>query len=164
MQRRADPTPNTTLTRAEREVIYTTDQTKQQVLDAKTTEEKIKAVNKILLDGEPANISVDNYSGFTGYKPQYIFDALNAVLHIGGWGFEEISSEVVTTQTEKGTSQLAIAHVKVWLQGIDFQPAGYGQSRVTRNDIGMLAREHRQTQLKRACRSSQLRTERFTDS
>ena len=113
-----------------------TRETQKQVSDAKTIEEKIKAVNKILHDGEPNNISIDNYSGFTGYKPQYIFDALNAVFHVGNWGFEEIASEIVTHQTEKGNSSLAIAHVKVWLKGIDFQPSSYGQSRVTKGDIG----------------------------
>ena len=112
-----------------------TEQAQQQVAEAKTIEEKIKAVNTILHSGEPKNVSVDNYSGFTGYKPQYIVDAMNAVF-LGSWGFEEVSAEIVTHQTEKGTSSLAIAHVKVWLKGIDFQPASYGQSRVTKGDIG----------------------------
>ncbi len=59
-----------------------------------------------------------------------------AVFKLGNWGFEEVTSEIVTNQTEKATSSLAIAHVKVWLKGIDFQPLGYGQSRVTRGDVG----------------------------
>lgn len=118
------------------EARNTTDQTKQFIAEAKTTEEKIKAVNLILRDGEPGNISIDNYSGFTGYKPQYIFDALNRAFKIGGWGFEEVGAEIVTNLSEKGNSSLAIAHVKVWLKGIDFQPVGYGQSRVTKGDIG----------------------------
>ena len=117
-------------------MIYTTDQTKQQVLDAKTVEEKIKAVNQILQDGEPGNISVDSYSDRTGYKPQYLIDAMNAVFKIGQWGFEEVSSEIVSHQTEKGNSSLAIAQVKVWIKTIDFMPVGYGQSRVTKGDIG----------------------------
>ena len=113
-----------------------TDQTKQQIVEAKTTEEKIKAVNKLLQDGEPKNISIDNYSGFTGYKPQYLIDAMNAVFKIGQWGFEEVASEIVTHQTEKGNSSLAIAQVKVWIKTIEFMPVGYGQSRVTKGDIG----------------------------
>ncbi len=113
------------------------EQAKQQVAQAKTVEEKIKAVNKILKDGEPVNVSNDTYSGFTGYKPQYIVDAMNAVFHIGGWGFEEISAEIVSHQTEKGTtSTLAIAQVKVSMKGVDFMPVGYGQSRVTKGDLG----------------------------
>ena len=113
-----------------------TEPTKQQVDSAKTVEEKIKAVNKILLDGEPTNISVDSYSGYSGYKPQFIVDAMNAVFGIGGWGFEEIAGEIVTNQTEKGTSSVAIAQVKVWLKNIEFQPVGWGQSRVTKGDVG----------------------------
>jgi recombination DNA repair RAD52 pathway protein len=113
-----------------------TDQTKQQIAEARTIEEKIKTVNKILQEGEPGNISIDNYSGFTGYKPQYIIDAMNIVFKIGSWGFEEVGAEIVSHQTEKGTSSIAIAHVKVWLKGIDFQPASYGQSRVTKGDVG----------------------------
>jgi recombination DNA repair RAD52 pathway protein len=113
-----------------------TEQTKQAILDAKTPEEKIKAVNKILQEVEPGNISIDNYSGYTGYKPQYIIDAMNAAFKIGLWGFEEVSSEIVTHQTEKGTSNLALCQVKVWLKGVEFQPVGWGQSRVTKGDIG----------------------------
>lgn len=113
-----------------------TEETTKQIAEAKTTEEKIKAVNKLLQDGEPKNISIDNYSGFTGYKPQYLIDAMNIVFKIGSWGFEEVASEIVTHQAEKGTSSIAIAHVEVWLKGIDFQPASYGQCRVTKGDVG----------------------------
>jgi len=113
-----------------------TEHVQKQIAEAKTVEEKIKAVNKILQDGEPGNISLDNYSGFTGYKPQYIVDAMNAVFKIGGWGFEEVAAEMVNHQTEKGTSTLAIAQVKVWIKTIEFHPVGWGQSRVTKGDIG----------------------------
>ena len=113
-----------------------TEQAKQQIAEAKTIEEKIKAVNQLLHDGEPKNISIDNYSGFTGYKPQFIVDAMNAVFKIGQWGFEEVASEIVTHQTEKGNSSLAIAQVKVWIKTIEFMPVGYGQSRVTKGDVG----------------------------
>ena len=113
-----------------------TEQAQQQIAEAKTVEEKIRTGNKILHEGEPKNISIDNYSGYSGYRPQFIFDALNAVFKIGGWGFEEVASEIVTHQTEKGNSSLAIAQVKVWLKGIDFQPSSYGQSRVTKGDVG----------------------------
>jgi len=112
------------------------EQAQQQVSEAKTTEEKIRAVNKILHDGEPKNVSIDNYSGYSGYKPQYIIDAMNAVFKIGNWGFEEVATEIVTHQTEKGNSSLAIAQVKVWLKGVEFQPVGWGQSRVTKADVG----------------------------
>ena len=113
-----------------------TEQTIKQIAAAKTTEEEIKAVNQLLHDGEPGNISIDNYSGFTGYKPQYIVDAMNAVFRIGQWGFEEVASEIVTHQKETGHSSLALAQVKVWIKTIDFTPVGYGQSRVTKGDVG----------------------------
>jgi len=113
-----------------------TEQTKQQVESAKTVEEKIKAVNRILQDGEPGNISVDTYSGYSGYKPQHIVDAMNAVFGIGSWGFDELSAEVLTTQSEKGTTSLAIAQVKVWIKDIACLPVGWGQSRVTKSDVG----------------------------
>ena len=113
-----------------------TESAKQKAAEAKTVEEKIKAVNKILLDGEPGNISVDSYSGYSGYKPQFIVDAINAVFGIGNWGFEELTAQVLTSQTEKGTASLAIAQVKVWLKGVAFQPVGWGQARVTKGDIG----------------------------
>ncbi len=104
--------------------------------EAKVIEGKIKTVNQILLDGEPANISVDTYSGYSGYKPQYIVDAMNAVFGVGNWGFLELSAEVVTTQTEKGSGSLAVAQVQVWLKGIDFMPVGWGQNRITKGDVG----------------------------
>jgi Rad52/22 family double-strand break repair protein len=114
-----------------------TNQTKQLILDAKTIEEKIKVVNKVLQDGEPGNISNDTYSGFTGYKPQFIVDAMNIVFHIGNWGFEEVFTEIVSHQTEKGTSSLlAICQVKVWIKEVEFQPVSWGQSRVTKGDLG----------------------------
>ena len=113
-----------------------TEQTKQLVESAKTFEEKVKAVNQMLKDGEPRNISVDNYSGFTGYKPQYLIDAMNFVFGIGNWGFEEMFAEVLTNATEKGTQVLAVAKVKVWLKDVASQPVGWGQSRVTKGDVG----------------------------
>jgi recombination DNA repair RAD52 pathway protein len=114
-----------------------TNVTSQVVLDAKTVEDRIKAVNKILQDGEPGNISVDSYSNRTGYKPQYLIDVMNAVFKIGQWGFEEVGAELVTNQTDKGTSAtIAIAQVKVWIKDIAFMPVGWGQSRVTKGDIG----------------------------
>src|SRR6266404_3242904 len=113
-----------------------TEHVQKQIAEAKTVEEKIKAVNKILQDGEPGNISLDNYSGFTGYKPQYIVDAMNAVFGIGGWGFEEISSHLEGLRVEKGTPTLAVAQVKAWLKAIDFMPVGWGQSRITKGDLG----------------------------
>jgi len=92
----------------------------------------VAATNKILHDGEPQNISLDEHSGFTGYKPQWVIDAMNAVFGIGGWGFTERDSWI--EQGEKGA--VAISKVEVWLAGCDFRPTGWGQARVTRGDVG----------------------------
>ncbi len=93
--------------------------------------ELVERVNKLLLAGEPGNISVDTYNDYIGYKPQAIVDAMNEVFW-GKWGFEEIGSELAAS--DKG--QLAICQVSVRLADIDFHPVGWGQNRVTKGDIG----------------------------
>lgn len=97
-------------------------------------EEKVKFVNDVLRTGEPNNVSHDTYSGYTGYKPQFVIDAMNKVFGIGNWGFEEIQTEVA--QDKDSLPQLAIVQVKVWLKNIGFMPVGWGQSRITRGDLG----------------------------
>ena len=89
---------------------------------------KIALANKILLEGEPGNISYDSYGGYTGYKPQYVIAAMNEAFGVGEWGFEEVSMSVTET--------LAIAQVKVWLKGIESKPTAWGQSRITKGDEG----------------------------
>src|SRR5260221_8077900 len=64
---------------------------------------QVKEVNRLLEAGEPGNISTDEHSGYTGYKPQHIIDAMNDVFGVGVWGFEEVSSEIVPTG-DKGAS------------------------------------------------------------
>jgi len=91
----------------------------------------VEQVNEILLKGEPENISEDTYSGMTGYKPQHVVEAMNAVFGLGGWGFEELSN--VLTGPEQN---LAVAQVKVWITGVETNPTAWGQSRVTRGDLG----------------------------
>jgi hypothetical protein len=96
--------------------------------------DKVRKVNALLLKGEPNNITVDSYSNYTGYSPQYIIDAMNAVM-FGEWGFEEMSNQLVD-KDDSGKPGLAIAQVSVWLSGVEFRPKAYGQSRVTRGDFG----------------------------
>ncbi len=131
-----------------------TDTTKKLVGTPQTIESKIKAVNKILREGEPHNISTD-YNGFTGYTPQFIIDAMNAVFNIGGWGFDEMSNDIVIQQTEKGQFQLAISQVKVWLRDIDGEkldtfPTAWGQGRVTQGNIGDARKSGQTDALKKA--------------
>jgi hypothetical protein len=94
--------------------------------------QNVEKVNQLLQAGEPGNITTDEHAGYTGYKPQAIVDAMNEGFSIGGWGFAEISSEIIPG--DKGG--LAIAQVQVWLAGIDFKPTSWGQNRVTRGDVG----------------------------
>lgn len=100
-------------------------------------EEKIKKVNEILLKGEPYNISEDAFSGFTGYKPQYIVDSMNLVFGVGGWGFDEISSEVFYDE-KKGERipTIVISCVRAFIQKREYSFTGWGQARITRGDIG----------------------------
>ena len=102
-------------------------------MTAKTNTEKVKQVNEILKQGETGNISQDTYTKYTGYKPQYIIDAMNAVFDIGGWGFEEVLTHTVN---EADKPFLALAKVKVFIKGIEFMPEAWGQSRITRGDVG----------------------------
>src|SRR6266568_4200036 len=92
----------------------------------------VQAANNLLEAGEPGNISVDTYSGFTGYKPQFIIDAMNEAVGYGNWGFEEVSNEIVGD--EKAT--LIVSQVRVFLKDCAFQPTGWGQARITKGDIG----------------------------
>ncbi len=94
--------------------------------------ELVEQVNKLLLAGEPGNITKADTNGYVGYEPQSLIDAMNEGFGLGNWGFEELSSE--TVDNEKGT--LAVAQVRVWLKDIDFKPFAWGQSRVTRGDTG----------------------------
>jgi Rad52/22 family double-strand break repair protein len=93
--------------------------------------ELVRRVNELLQAGEPGNISVDTYSGYSGYEPQAIVDAMNEVLW-GKWGFAEISSELV--ETDKGP--VAVCQVSVSLADNEFHPVGWGQNRVTKGDVG----------------------------
>jgi len=96
---------------------------------------KIKKVNELLKKGEPGNISLDAFTKYTGYKPQYIIDSMNAVFDLGEWGFNEISNDLVD-KDETGKPKIALARIEVWLKDIEFKPMAYGQSRVTRGDFG----------------------------
>lgn len=93
--------------------------------------DKIKQVNKFLHENEPKSISYDSYEDRSGYSPQWVIDAMNNVL-LGEWGFEEI--ETHTVNLEKGA--MAVTKVQVWINGIEFKPTAWGQSRVTKGNIG----------------------------
>ena len=108
--------------------------TTQKAPTLEKIKEKVKKVNALLKKGEPGNISKDKFSGYTGYKPQYIIDAMNAVM-FGEWSFEEISNQLVD-KDDNGKPKLAVASVKVFLKGLAQEFKAYGQSKVTRGDFG----------------------------
>ena len=98
--------------------------------------EEIEQINSILEGGEPDNISVDTYSGYSGYTPQSIIDAINEVIGIDKWGFEELSNEIIGVETKSGLGQLSLANVKVWIMDRNNYRTAHGQSRVTSGDVG----------------------------
>lgn len=99
---------------------------------ATDTASKVQAVNALLEAGEPHNISVDTFSSSAGYRPQFIVDAMNEVFGWGGWGFVELSNEIA----EGEKAALIVSQVRVFLKGVDFQPSGWGQARITKGDVG----------------------------
>jgi hypothetical protein len=99
----------------------------------KNMEENIKTINDLLKKGEPDNISKDASTGYVGYKPQSVIDAMNEVL-FAKWGFTEISCE--TIKDPQGAEYLIVAQCEVWIKDIEFKPRAYGQARITRKDIG----------------------------
>lgn len=98
--------------------------------------ESINKINKLLEAGEPNNISVDNNAGYSGYTPQAVMDALNEVLGMEMWGFDEISNKIEEVKSQNGMSSIALANVKIWVGTKENYRVAYGQSRVTRGDLG----------------------------
>ena len=107
---------------------------------------QVAQVNQLLEAGEPHNISIDEHSGYTGYKPQYVVDAMNETFGLGGWGFEELESSV------EGADKvvLVVSKVKVWIKDVNFQPAAWGQGRITRGDVGDARKSAQTDALKKA--------------
>jgi hypothetical protein len=97
--------------------------------------EKVQQVNKLLLAGEPGNITTDDHAKYasTGYKPQAIVDAMNEIFW-NAWGFEELNSELI--MSKDGVPTLAVCQVSVRLKDVEFQPVGWGQARIVSGDIG----------------------------
>lgn len=97
---------------------------------------RIKEINESLKSGEPGNVSVDSFSGYSGYAPQHVIDTMNKVM-FGEWGFEELETHTVVDKNSKGDeTQLAVSRVQVWLKGVEFRPTAWGQSRITKGDVG----------------------------
>lgn len=94
------------------------------------TIDKVKRINEILKKGEPNNISVDTYSGYTGYTPQSVIDAVNTEF-LGKWSPKIIEKSFKVHKD----SMLAIVHLSLEIEGF-MQVESFGQSRVTKGDFG----------------------------
>jgi len=99
--------------------------------------DKIKLTNELLLKGEPKNINYDSYSDYTGYSPQATIDAVNEMIGVENWGFENIETKIVPVANSKGgQGKLAVSKIGVWIGDKGNAKSAYGQSRVTKDDIG----------------------------
>lgn len=76
----------------------------------KTFKDKVKAVNDALKAGEPQNFSAD-HKGYTGYKPQYVIDAVNAEF-LGDWSLTVENMQIVK---DKDGKQVALVHIRLTL-------------------------------------------------
>jgi hypothetical protein len=92
----------------------------------------VEQINDLLLEGEPNNISEDTYNHYTGYTPQAIFDAMNTVLGVAKWGFEEVSMKPDSETDPK----IVVCCVRVWLDEPNCNRSAYGQARITKGDLG----------------------------
>lgn len=79
--------------------------------------EKIKAVNEILEKGEKNGNFTADHKGYTGYKPQYVIDAVNSQF-CGEWDMEIIKNETYPTINKKGeTVKNAFVQIRLTLNG-----------------------------------------------
>ena len=117
-----------------------------------TVNKDVKRVNEILKAGEPNNISVDSYSNYSGYRPQYVVDAMNQVFGVHSWGFEEIGTHTVKNAitTKKGQNDLAVSKVEVWIVDKEIKRPAWGQNQVTRGDYGDAKKSAQTDALKKA--------------
>ena len=115
-----------------------------------TVKENIKMANEILLQGEPKNITVDSYSGYTGYKPQSVVDAMNTAFGIDGWGFNETETHTVkgAIKTKNGANDLAVSKVEAFIGDVKRQ--AWGQNQVTKGEYGHAKKSAQTDALKKA--------------
>lgn len=76
---------------------------------------QVTKINAILKKGEPSNWTKD-HKGYSGYKPQSIIDAINAVIG-GEWSLEVLdNSYFQSDKTDKNGNKIKHAMVKVRLR------------------------------------------------
>lgn len=87
-----------------------------------TFTEKVKAINEVLLKGEPKNYSKD-HKGYSGYKPQYVIDAVNSQF-CGEWTTEIIEKKERETGKKNKNNDSVIdtfVHVRVTIDGVSHE-------------------------------------------
>jgi hypothetical protein len=70
-----------------------------------TFKEKVKEVNKVLEQGEKNGNFTADHKGYTGYKPQYVLDAVNSQF-CGEWEVEIVEKETVVTKKKDNSDGL----------------------------------------------------------
>lgn len=79
--------------------------------------DKIKKVNKLLEEGESNGNFTADHKGYTGYKPQYVIDAVNSEF-CGEWDIEIVKNETYPTVNKKGeTVKNAFSQIRLTLNG-----------------------------------------------
>lgn len=76
-------------------------------------QDKIKKVNEILKKGEPRNSTTD-HKGYSGYKPQWVIDAVNEEF-TGDWSVEVLDYKSYPTTGKKGPINNAFVKIKLTL-------------------------------------------------
>lgn len=77
----------------------------------------IKNINLLLQEGEKKGNFSEDHKGYTGYKPQYVIDAVNSEL-LGEWSLEILEKQTYPTRNKKG-EEVKNAFVTVRLKILD---------------------------------------------
>lgn len=77
---------------------------------------KVKKINEVLQAGEANGNYTSDHKGYTGYKPQYVIDAVNSQL-LGEWDYEVVEHKTYPTEGSKGIINNAFVKLKLNLGG-----------------------------------------------
>ncbi len=78
---------------------------------------KVKEVNETLKAGEASGNFTADHKGYTGYKPQYVLDAVNSQF-CGEWEVEIVEKEVVDgTKKDGSATKTALVTIRLTLNG-----------------------------------------------
>jgi len=76
-----------------------------------TFREKVKKVNEFLKVYEPKGNYTHDHKGYSGYKPQWVIDAVNKEFQ-HQWGIEVVSMRILPA-TEQRKFETGLVHVRV---------------------------------------------------